>query len=344
MHKTIPLVLCAMTLAAAFMRADDEVRTWTSSSGATLEAAFVGVDGTLVKLRAANGKMMGIPMMRLSPADRAWVAEQAPAAEPPAAEPAAAEPAAAESGQEIKALRAFTEGDWKGYNAFYTERNFDAGLAANGEVVLFLKNRNGERVGEPLRMLAQYVTRDPVTGQYKTVGAAAFLDDPDPVKSAREVTWHRKLADGMQVETGVAFSRTGIEMWSAPVAKELPADAPHAFVAVRAPKTFTIGHDMKVEEKKKIAGKATLVIHPDSGTPFHLAYYDRRDFPNAADRIEIEDLYESRTISFKAASPRHAPLRSVRGHTIAPYAGFEVGAFSEKKAGGREHALVCTIK
>jgi hypothetical protein len=343
MLKTIRVLLCAIILAAVAARAEEALRTWTSTSGATLEAELVGFDGKLVKLRSADGKMMGIPLNRLSPADRAWVAGQAAPSDAPV-EPAAEPAKPVEAGQEIKALRAFADGDWTGYNAYYSESYFDAGLRPDGQVEVFLKNRKGERVGTPVSMTAHYMERDVATGDYKPVNVVAFLDDPDPAKRMGDMTWRGKLANGMLIETGVAFSRAGIEIWTAPIDNPVPPDAPHPYVAVRAPKTFEIGQEMPLEKKKEIAGSATLVIQPDSGSPAKVAYYDRYAFPKAAKEIRIDDLYESRTIAFKAASVRHAPLRSLRSHTISPYAGFEIGAFSEDKAGGRKQALVCTIK
>jgi len=68
--KTL-LLLAAVWAALGAAGAPAAVRTWTSASGATLEAELVRVDGATVYLRAADGSMVRIGLDQLSEADRA---------------------------------------------------------------------------------------------------------------------------------------------------------------------------------------------------------------------------------------------------------------------------------
>lgn len=63
-------------------------RTWTSTSGTSLEADYVSVRNSTVTLRKADGKLFEVGLQYLSAADRAFVKEQAPSE--PAAAPAGA--------------------------------------------------------------------------------------------------------------------------------------------------------------------------------------------------------------------------------------------------------------
>ncbi len=53
-----------------------EVRTWTSTTGSTVEAEFVRSDGRTVVLRSGDGQMIQIGLTALSPDDRTYVADR----------------------------------------------------------------------------------------------------------------------------------------------------------------------------------------------------------------------------------------------------------------------------
>jgi formylglycine-generating enzyme required for sulfatase activity len=55
----------------------DTVRTWTDTSGKTVEAAFVEVKDGMVRLRLPDGKIAEVPLERLSKQDQTCVSEQA---------------------------------------------------------------------------------------------------------------------------------------------------------------------------------------------------------------------------------------------------------------------------
>ena len=68
------------------------LRTWTSSDGRKLEAAFVDIEGDGVKMRLANGHTVQVPLARLSAEDQTFAkAQTAAATAPGAAAPAPGE-------------------------------------------------------------------------------------------------------------------------------------------------------------------------------------------------------------------------------------------------------------
>lgn len=66
---------CLMLLVAAATHAA-EIRTWTSTTGDTMEAEYVEVQGDRVVLRTEEGRMLEIRMNQLSPQDQMYVGQQ----------------------------------------------------------------------------------------------------------------------------------------------------------------------------------------------------------------------------------------------------------------------------
>lgn len=102
-----------------FLVSISHARTWTDTTGRTVEADFVKVDGANVVVRLANGATSQFPISRLSEADQAFLKQQSPA---PAAPFAAAEPAPSTAKKEEKAVgkgdvQRQLLGTWSGYMA-----------------------------------------------------------------------------------------------------------------------------------------------------------------------------------------------------------------------------------
>jgi hypothetical protein len=74
--KITLLVLLAATSALA----QSALRTWTSTDGRKIEAAFVSATAEAVKIRMANGSTFEVPLARLSAEDQAFIQSQASAA------------------------------------------------------------------------------------------------------------------------------------------------------------------------------------------------------------------------------------------------------------------------
>src|SRR5206468_542560 len=94
-----PAMRCVLILFAVLLLgsgANAWARTWTSIDGRKLEADFDHIEGKVIMLKVAGGKVVSIPLERFSAADLAFArqqpekakdntseAEQKPASEPP---------------------------------------------------------------------------------------------------------------------------------------------------------------------------------------------------------------------------------------------------------------------
>lgn len=67
-------------LAATSALAQSALRTWTSTDGRKIEAAFISATADAVKVRMANGSTFDVPLARLSAEDQAFIKTQASAA------------------------------------------------------------------------------------------------------------------------------------------------------------------------------------------------------------------------------------------------------------------------
>ena len=69
-HVFFGLLLLMVAITGA--RAQD-IRTWTSASGATIEAAFVSQQADVVILQKPDGEKLRIRLNQLSPADQRFL-------------------------------------------------------------------------------------------------------------------------------------------------------------------------------------------------------------------------------------------------------------------------------
>ena len=78
--KPLPSTLCSLLFASSLV-----ARTWTSSDGKPLEAAFISATETEITLkRDSDGQTFTIPLSKLSESDQEFAKEQEPVAEEPA--------------------------------------------------------------------------------------------------------------------------------------------------------------------------------------------------------------------------------------------------------------------
>lgn len=109
--KTSSLLLASLVLCSVL-----HARTWTeASSGRTVEADFVRVDGASVVIRMANGSTTQFPITRLSAADQEFIKQQSGA-------PAAATSTSAAKTEDTKSsgkddVKKQLLGTWDGYMA-----------------------------------------------------------------------------------------------------------------------------------------------------------------------------------------------------------------------------------
>lgn len=94
MRRLLPLLPLAFITLQPLPAQEGAFRSWKSADGRVVEAAFVGLEGEGVKIRARTGAEFIVPLERLSAEDQAWAKAQAAA---PAAGAATAGAAASSS-------------------------------------------------------------------------------------------------------------------------------------------------------------------------------------------------------------------------------------------------------
>ena len=85
--------LPALALAILTISSPLHARSWMTADNKPFEADYVGANATHVSVRVRDGRVVPVELIRLSAADREFVAQQV-AAKPAAATPSAATPAA----------------------------------------------------------------------------------------------------------------------------------------------------------------------------------------------------------------------------------------------------------
>ncbi len=85
--------LPALALAILTISSPLHARNWMTADNKPFEADYVGANATHVSVRVRDGRVVPVELIRLSAADREFVAQQV-AAKPPGATPSAATPAA----------------------------------------------------------------------------------------------------------------------------------------------------------------------------------------------------------------------------------------------------------
>lgn len=167
--------------------AQAEVTTWTSASGAQVEARFVGVEGDLVILQPEEGDEVVIRITLLSSADQVRARELATAA-----------------GQQVETeteddseggLPALTEGPGRGHHAYYSHAHFDAWVARNGRLYIHPKH-NGQRVGRSFYIRPRVIEN---VGGNPTARFIGFVDSGQPAQQPQTVSFtaqaHRRDTD-----------------------------------------------------------------------------------------------------------------------------------------------------
>lgn len=74
-----PRFALLLLTSGAIAQTTPSLRSWTSTDGRKIEAAFVGIQGDSVKIRMENGSTFDVPLARLSPEDQTYARSQAAA-------------------------------------------------------------------------------------------------------------------------------------------------------------------------------------------------------------------------------------------------------------------------
>ncbi len=199
---TLVMLLVLATTVCNAANQTTKLRTWTSASGKSVEAEYVGLEHGKVKLRTADGTLVAISARSLSDGDQAWIKEE---------EARRNAPAGIRRPEKPHELPVFQEGKWKDYHSVYTARNFDACMTIRGSVQIYPKE-NGTRVGKPMSLYVDCYYRDD-DRVYFAVPRTAYLDCPDPVEQPKTVTLAGVLHRDVPFDVTYEFSEEGIKAY-----------------------------------------------------------------------------------------------------------------------------------
>jgi len=301
-----------------------KMRTWTSTSGAKLKASYVETKLGRASLRGADGKIVVIPINRLSAADQAWIKKQAAAAEGTGKIMSPKKP---------NHLPVFADGTRKGQHAVYTARNFDALMDATGVIKVYPKEK-GERVGKPMRYHLRCWYRSsktkPPTFTHRRV--ASYTQTADPRIQPDSITLMGTLEDDVPFTVNYEFSEKGITAWGH--CKD-PAgiDTTQYRVGVNVPASHRFEDDTPLDERARILKGWQLVVDPIEGKTIKYAYADSIPRMNVMCKSAHIDapLYGRRQIRFSVGDEEEAPLRPYIYSGYSPWQGYFIGMYKDEQ-------------
>jgi hypothetical protein len=190
-------LLTAVTVSTA------KPRTWTSTSGATVDAEYVELKGTSLILQPAEGQPVSIPLDRLIPADRELARKLAIEAGhvPDEGSGAVTSPAANE-------LTSFLDGTWKGQHTVYESDYYRAVIDLKGSFSI-QPRADGADVGKPIthRFRASYndLSQSDKKKRHRVRRVTEYNNPPPPaiIKTGK----HEVLLAGT-LDGDVALTRT----------------------------------------------------------------------------------------------------------------------------------------
>ena len=274
-------------------------RTWTSVSGKSLEAEYVSLEYGKVKLRTSDGAFVSINARALSAGDQAWIKEEEARRNAPAEIRSPAQP---------YELPVFKGGEWDGYHAVYTARNFDACMNVRGEILVHPKE-NGDRIGKHMLLYVDCYYRDEDKG-YHAIPITAYEDCPDPVKQPRTLTLAGVLRRDVPFSVTYEFSEEGIKAYGA-CRDTREIVQPTAYrLRVKVPASHRYEDFATVEERNEALEEWKVVTSPIEGKRRTFGYGDSLTSMGGKNKQVTIDapLYGTRKICFTTGNYKDANL------------------------------------
>jgi len=237
-------------------------------------------------------------------------------------------------------LAAFADGPWKGMNAVYQGRLYDATLDAKGSVVLYPKDK-GERVGKPIVLAFGCHYYDPVK-KNTVVRPIAEVSAAPPQVLARSgsVKLTGRFADDVRFTVDLRFTETAVAIEGE--IKDPAGLTPASNLGYHAhvQPTHNPPAEMALEQIKALMPDWTLVLTPMKGKTQILPYWKSLN-PQGVERAQIRGPWGARQVTIKAPGVIQRGTKvQVAGYLsiyqgFAAYTGFYVGraGTSEQEAG-----------
>lgn len=309
------LLVCAALTVCGSTPDATALRTWKSVSGKSVEAEYIDLKYGKVKLRTSDGNLITISAQSLSAEDRAWIKEEetkrnAPAEVLPPKHP--------------YELPVFKDGEWKGYYAVYTARNFDACMDSRGVIWVYPKEK-GTRVGKPMRLYEDCYHRDD-NKEYRPVSVTAFQNSPAPAMQPKTLTLAGVLTRDVPFSVTYEFSEAGIKAYG-DCQDPRQIEQPTVFrLRVRIPASHTFEELGSVAEQKETLKDWQVMATPVKGKRRTIAYWESVPFVWGRNRQVTIDapVYGERKICFKSGNPKAAFVSPTLYSGKSPWQGYSV--------------------
>ena len=310
----IPLFFACIAMAAPEGKPSD-FRVWTSSTGETVTAQFVAIEGEIIVLKYEDGKDRKIPLGVLNQADQTLAKEFEKQLTGDAQT----------KGATPNLLPVFLTGDAKSYHAVYKHENFIAKVTNRGHLEIQCLE-DGKAVGSPIRFRYSYYYRNIKRNQNIVRRIYKFDKFPAPTTTPTLLSYEATLDDEVMTGLNFAFIDNTIQFWGWVI------DPPKLKEATIMPfgLSFTASHTFSPEEtvaaQKEILKPYTLVLHQKDKKIVRFPYGDIVPrFPGSVQQTTIEGpLYGKRSVSVSVQSPKNTSLPLEIYRDFAPYQGYTV--------------------
>lgn len=310
--RTVVFLMCLAVTVYGGVQETTALRSWTSASGKSIEAGYIGLDKGVVKLRSPDGNVFAIGAESLSDEDRQWIEQEEAKRNAPVAIQSPAKP---------NQLPVFKGGEWNNHHAGYTAGNYDAWIDGGGKVWIHPKV-NGSRVGRAMQLSVDCYYRGDKQ-KYNAVPVISYNDPPDPVKQSASITLSGLLARDVPFNVTYAFTEDGIKVLGN--CKDPPnIDHPTVFrMRVKMAASHNLNDFPSFDALKEVLKDWSVTLNPVSGKSRTYQYWESvRSMAGASRQVTIDTPVCD--IIFKAGNLKVASLSGSIYSSKSPREGYDV--------------------
>ncbi len=313
------MLILAVLIGPATVADDPELPTWTSVSGAEVQAAFVGVEGDQVILQPAEGDQLVIRINMLVPDDQVRVRQlQAEAGDDDDEED--------DSG--TARLPTLTSGPGAGNHAFYQHRNFDAVVDSRGRLRVHPKDGSGQRVGPAFTFANPGLREREVEPRrrWRSRSVDSIPEHSAPAMNPRSVQFEIVYAtkENTRVRVEYTFDDNSITASSEVLEPRRPELSTHTRVSTGFPRMADFTPQTPFEERQKTLAQVSMETRRGQSRR-EVIVWDSRTVRGQLDDMTLTGLWGERTIRIDADNRRDGNSLSLYHYTGRPlYNGFSL--------------------
>lgn len=293
-----------------------ELPTWTSVSGAEVQANFVGLEGDQVILQPAEGDQLVIRINMLVRDDQVRVRQLQ------------AEAGDEQEDSSTARLPRLTSGPGAGNHAFYQHRNFDAVVDSRGRLTVHPKDGRGQRVGPAFTFARPDLREKEVEPRrrWDNRSVESFPEYSAPAMNPRSVQFEIIYAtkENTRVRVEYTFADNVITAASEVIEPRRPELSTLARVYTGFPRMADFTTQTPFEERRKTLADISMEIRRD-GSSREVIVWDSRTVRGQLDEMTLAGLWGERTIYIDADNRRDGNSLSLYHYTGRPlYHGFSL--------------------